>query len=442
MILRLVKRDPAWQMTLPLAAAIGIVAPLIHTHPARVDFMLLVAAMFTACWVQARPHVHATLFESALPIAGRDLFLTRTLSLLGMIWIPVLCGTATILLVTADGSRAVGMVENGALLTPVILLPHFMRVREISSSPWWSRFGWILIPSVGLFDWYFVPPVALLAPCGLVIAALLIRTWFAVPASLQVVSLETADPTAIPESVPAIPLGRTVFPWLPVLRSVFWRLPVVFFPLMVLQGMYGGWFSFFSIFVMQGTLDGRKRTRWLSGLPLSHAALLRITLVSAVVPLLAGLTIGMSISPVIQPAPMLDGPGLKSPLGLNVPLEFWQYAPNGDVPVIQTPWGETVHPASVQAAGFTFYNPYSIDRGNSLRVHDWQLERATEAVYGRSIPFPQYIAAWKAGLKPRTEGPLMRILTLEAVALLGLFLVFACELTMWHRLNLKKAVRP
>ena len=133
---------------------------------------------------------------------------------------------------------------------------------------------------------------------------------------------------------------------------------------------------------------------------------------------------------------MEAGTGRKASLGMNVPLEFWHYAPDGKVPVIQAPWGETVQPATFRAAGFTFCNPYSINLGSSVQLHDWQLGRATEAVYGRSIPAAQYFAVRQSGsLKPRTGGALMQILTLEATALFALLLVLAIKLARWHRLH-------
>ena len=434
MILRLVKRDPAWQLALPLAVAMTMAAPLFNLGDA-LDLVLLPTVAIIVCSVRVRPHVHATLFEAALPIAGRDLFLARTLSLLAMVWLPVLCGAAGILLVRGNGPRALAMLGTGAIVTPVILAQQGIGIRECAG-PRWSGFVWVPIWVAGGLAWHFLTHWVVLSLSGLVSAAILIRTWFAVPPSYQVASLDVIDPIAVPESAPAVPMARTAFTWLPILRSACSGVTAVYFGLMVLQGTFGGWFYFFCVFVVQGAAKSRQRTRWLSGLPLSYPSRLGITLVSAVVPLLAGLAIGMCISPSREDNSMEAGPGRKASLGMNVPLEFWHYAPDGKVPGIQAPWGETVQPATFRAAGFTFYNPYSINLGSSVQLHDWQLGRATEAVYGRSIPAAQYFAVRQSGsLKPRTGGALMQILTLEATALFALLLVLAIKLARWHRLH-------
>ena len=430
MILRLVKRDPAWQMALVFAVVMGVAAPLFPYDPARFNIMLLVATAVLGGSLQARPHIHATLFEAALHITGRDLFLARTLSLLAMVWLPVFCGVIAILLVRADGPLALAMVEAAAILTPLILVQQAIRVREIAGPQWPYWLGWPLVWAVG-GAWHFLSPGVVLSICGLVSAALLIRTWLAVPPSLQVVSLKVVDPIAVPTA----PVARTAFTWLPVLRSAFWWGPPFYFLLMVLQGMTGVWLLFVYIFTVQGALQSRRRTRWLSALPLSYRALLWITLASTVVPLLAGLAVGLCFSQVHSDYPLTSAPWPHTNPGVNVSLEFWHYAPSSKVPIIRAPWGETAQPATFRALGCTFYNPYTIGSGNSRQFLEWQFGRATQAVYGRSIHPMQYGAAYRAGLKSLTDRPQMRILTWEAAALLSLFLVFATELSGWHVLH-------
>jgi len=146
-----------------------------------------------------------------------------------------------------------------------------------------------------------MPPGVVLSICGLVSAALLIGTWFAVPPSLQVVSLKVAKPVAIPASS----VARRASAWMPILRSAPSWIGALF---MVLLGAFGTWFFFFPLFAVFAVLANRQTTRWLSALPLSYRALLAIILVSAVVPLLAGVAVGMCISPFINDRSMLAGP--------------------------------------------------------------------------------------------------------------------------------------
>ncbi len=439
MILRLVRRDPAWQMALTMAIAIGVGVPVFATGAVKNTLLAAVAMAITVGVLRAHPHVHATPFEVALPIGGRDLFAARTLSLLALVWGPILCGVAATLMVRQDGGVAFGLLEAAAIVTPWIVLQQAMHVGQIAGPPWWSRFGWAPTWAAGGAAWYFLSPGVVLTACGAVTAALLIRAWYTVPPSLQFVSLETRDAASLSRSVPAARLTGMAFTWAPVFRPAFWGMPTSYFVLMIMQGILGGWFYFFCIFVCQGTATSRKRTQWLTALPISYSGLLRITLASAVLPLLAGLAIGMCFH--FGPdTSMSAGATPKGSTRIHVPLEFWRQAPGGKAPVIEAPWGETVEPTTTSVAGFTLYNPYSVSLRSSRHLLDWQFERATLAIYGRPVAFLQYDAAEASGLRPRTDGLPMRILTLEGVAFLALSLVFATELTNWHRLRRFSAI--
>ena len=300
MILRLVKRDPAWQMALMMTVVVVIAVTVLFGF-SKINTIVAVAATLLGYSLQARPHVHATLFEAALPIAGRDLFLARTLSLLAMVWLPVLCGAAAILLVRADGPLALMLVEAAAILTPVILLQQAVRVREIAGPQWPLFVAWALAGAVCGLRLYVLSRGVVLSICGLVSAALLIRTWFAVPPSLQVVSLKVAEPIAVPAS----PVARRASAWMPILRSA---PPGCFALCMVLMAPFGTWFTFFPMFTVFAAVQSRQRTRWLSALPLSHRALLTITLVSSVVPLLAGVAVGMYIGAFLIDRCVVAGP--------------------------------------------------------------------------------------------------------------------------------------
>jgi hypothetical protein len=71
---------------------------------------------------------------------------------------------------------------------------------------------------------------------------------------------------------------------------------------------FGTWFTFFPMFTVFAAVQSRQRTRWLSALPLSHRALLTITLVSSVVPLLAGVAVGMYIGAFLIDRCVVAGP--------------------------------------------------------------------------------------------------------------------------------------
>ena len=127
--------------------------------------------------------------------------------------------------------------------------------------------------------------------------------------------------------------------------------------------------------------------------------------------------------------------GLPAPPAVAVSPEFWKPAHGGMAPLIQSPWGETFRPAIRSVFGYKLYDPYSTGPDNSREFFDWQYERATEVVYGRSLTAPQLYAAKQAGLRPITARARMQILNLAAVTLFVLVLIFLRELFLWHRVR-------
>jgi hypothetical protein len=66
------------------------------------------------------------------------------------------------------------------------------------------------------------------------------------------------------------------------------------------------------------------------------------------------------------------------------PLEFWEWARGGVSPPINAPWGETCLPPTVRSHGFQIYNPYFVGDQNSSKFLEWQVSRATQAIYGKA----------------------------------------------------------
>ncbi len=81
MIWELIKRDPVWRV-MPLFAALWVLAA-----PNGVLFFTLVPFMM---FISFHGFRHCcTLFQAALPIAGKQLFLSRVASLMAFIWLPI-----------------------------------------------------------------------------------------------------------------------------------------------------------------------------------------------------------------------------------------------------------------------------------------------------------------------------------------------------------------
>ncbi len=80
----------------------------------------------------------------------------------------------------------------------------------------------------------------------------------------------------------------------------------------------------------------------------------------------------------------------RSGLGFEVPLRFHALAPDGNPPVVGSPWGETFAPRprypAVLWSRAALYNPFSFGPESSRGFAALQIARAVEAVCGRSVP--------------------------------------------------------
>ena len=439
MILMLLKRDPAWEIGLGFASLTIVQLLLLSAVPGDPDpqwtrlIIVLSSLIIAGFWC---PHGRATLFEAALPIEGRQLFLARLLSRLAMAWLPV---SAAILVIPqgrhAGWPQVLGMLECGILFTLAYLLPLTIRVRECAAPAGLLAALWTGLAVTGALAWHFLPPGLFLSVFALAGALILLRTWFAIPASFEVAPMQAVGSIPSPRSTrDARPLA-----WWPIVRSAGFGMPLFIFPAGVILGWSGDLsVTFAGIFAIMANIDVRQRTRWLYALPLSFRALGLIMLVPSLAFLLGGVAIGMGFGkPLPSDYSLAGGPRRQPPsdTDINVNVEFWKRAPAGKAPVISSPWGETVDATTFRVLGITFYNPYTVDKRNSERFFKWQFERATQAVYGRVIPIMQYGAASRAGLVPATARPRMRILILSADLLGVLILLCLTEWARWHRLR-------
>jgi hypothetical protein len=444
MILELMKRDLAWKAGLaqvPVATVLLLVDPgdpdPLWTRLLTLHTLLIVSGFMC-------PPARATLFESALPIAGRHIFLARLFSRLAMVWLPVLTAIFVIL-VGRDASWAevLGMLQCGTLFTLAYLLPLAVRARECAAPTGLVIAVWAGVAAGGALAWHFLPPAIFLPVFLLGGALILLRTWLVIPASFQVAPILAVGSVASPKSTQE---ARTLV-WWPVLRSAGFGRPLVLLPV----GMFCGWvpadsWSLVGMCVILGNDLVRQRTRWLYALPLSFRALSLITLVPSLALLLGGVAIGRYFyKPLGWDYSVSGGPRRQPPTDMDIPVnfEFWHRAPAGPAPVIRSPWGETVDATTVRVLKATFFNPYSVGPQNSKRFFDWQFGRATEAVYGRVIPIEQYAPSWRyGGFEPVTARPRMRILTLSADLLAMLLVVYLTEWTRWHRLRRLSGLVP
>jgi hypothetical protein len=437
-ILKLARRDPGWVFGL---AVIGTYLVVLLIEQGRANPRNLLwnqMSMFAGLMFYLKPQRRATLWEAALPIPARQLFLAKALSRMAMVWIPMMaCGWLTMLLKGAEWSLGGATVACGAGLTLAILLPQAVRVQELVI-PWWLvAVIWAALAAAGIFAWWLLPAAVTLALFALASAGAFVRIRMTLPLSFQTAPLEAAGSRKTRPSRPLADASGPVppaLPWWPVAQSYAWT-SLGFLPLVVM--LPGNWLfgGVFGVFAVEG---GRPRTRWLDSLPFSHRTRLLINLLPALV-LIGRAASGLHFATDNYPVSVGDettfADGRPGTPDVTVSVGFWKHAHNGAAPVTESPWGERFRPAEVSVFGFTLYNPYSTGPNNSRRFFDWQFERATEAVYGRPLNPRQLDKAKKAGLTPITARARMRILNLAAMALFLLVAIFCRELFRWHRVR-------
>jgi hypothetical protein len=335
------------------------------------------------------------------------------------------------------------MLEVAPILTLALLLPLAIRLPEAALPVGLIRLLGVLVGIAGVIGRRLLGPAVSAVIFGTGCVLVLIFVWPMIPDSFQMAPANPSKPIALQragESAPrrsdkmsaAMALFRTAFAG---------YQDLVFFAVMISQGLFGTGPLFVAIFTVSSVITSRQRTRWLLALPISPRALLTVTLLASVLPLFSGAAIGMLIAAntSFRPDYSLSAgpkpPTPQVPRAWDVSLEFWRYASNGQVPLIQAPWGETVQPDTFSPLGLTFYNPYSTSPDSSQQLREWQLERATTAVYGRPVTLDQYANLDRASLSPVMNQPRMQILTLAAALMGCLLLVSATELPRWHRLH-------
>ena len=265
MIWRLMRRDPVWRMT-PWA----VVLCAILTHGVLPYFALLLLAIVT--WSFPGFVSNCNLYEAALPIEARALWLSRIASRLALLWLPTLAASATLAI---GGERSPDLLAGAAFWTMVILAVKRFRVREFSAPPW-VRFAAIsvifgVLGPIGphLNGAGTVSPGMILAICGLASAALFISGWLAVPATFQSAPLK---PRASMQrtSIQRTTRGPSRFVWSPVLRSFYDWKTLGWLPMALIQTAIG-FAAFAYVFPLVAIAPKKNEPgRWLCICPLFH----------------------------------------------------------------------------------------------------------------------------------------------------------------------------
>jgi hypothetical protein len=466
MIWQLVKRDPAWR-TMPYFAGIGaVVWGFGSSDPSQALSTVLGISAIGMCISYRGFRQRYTPFQATLPIAGKQLFLSRVLSLLAFIWVPILCASAAMAVVGGNWTwhAQLALLEYLAVATLALLLIECVRVQTIDPPAWLTIivFGIIVVsaPTIGLFlPGSVALIVAVLGGCALASAALFLKAWSEVPKCFQLAPtpLQGAEPVLL-RSEHAGSALQTI-PWWPVFRAVYfgnWQTSLtVFVILFVLIQLviFGSEFAVFALVYIPVTFaEYRRGLRWLIHLPISArklswviwtpttaAAIVGLSLTAAAVsgleqPQKAAVTLGHSRSWTPFDRSNADESGT---MNVQIPAGYWRWARGGSAPVIEAPWGESYRPETSTRWRLAFYNSYSVGRESSQRFLEWQFRRATQAVYGQAIAVSQ--SEDLARMKTTLQQPKARVIITALVVLYFLIQMCALHLSGWKRIHYTRA---
>jgi hypothetical protein len=382
---------------------------------------------------------HATLFEAALPIPGRQLVAMRLLGAFALLWLPALTMTGETL-VLRGWKDALPLLAMAAALSLAVLVVQSFRIRQASLPDWITCMplvavaGLLLVPLIPFSHWGAMLGISFAAS-----AVLLARLWVSVPEGFQIAP---AKARRVRRFWWRRPSSRRVWRpvWWPAWSSIFnWQVWVglLWLPWAAQSGLFlpiGAWLAIPPAAACQ-------RLEWILVLPVSRRRLLLTLVLPWLCILMAVISFARYFGPA-RKAPMVStgysdtwpgekatGAGTPSVL---VPASFWRWAGGAVIPAIESPWGEKTEPRTFHRLKMAFYNPYSVAPNNSARFLDWQFARATRAVYGRSVPLSQAAELQKPGLTP-----IPRQLRAYFVAALAATLVFLgmLQLAFWRQVN-------
>ncbi len=438
MIYQLMKRDPACRGALPVALAGAVFLVGWHFLRPADSGPTSFGEVSTLTWAFACLAIAAgqaalaqqleTRFQAALPITVRQIFTARVLSVVMLLWLPVIVSAAVIVAFKefADAAAALTLVEFASVWTLMMLGIQSASIQGFPI-PRWS----IVLPGPALVSWTafsrssdsvllpFNGTVAAVAPfllgCWLLSAAVFLWTWRVAPFLWVWRAVPNSFPSAprnpSPRKVPRadtadlarVGIGRVATtPWKPVLLSVFgWG--GIWLYAFFLPTTGASWF--FGVFVVAATwMQIRPRIHWLLALPISPRALLAIVLAPILLAFVGGCVLAVHLPWYPRPSgveirlsssqgPLRGSPGDDSCKMLNItpPTDYWvPLTKSGSAPLIRSPWGETFQPSSYRLYGFDVFNPYAVGCGNSQQFFEWQFARATDATFGRSVSRAEY----------------------------------------------------
>jgi len=278
MIWQLMKRDQTWQWT-PLAA----IYALLYTLNQFTSDLLIIMTLGMIGWTAPAFKTYCTLYEGALPIPARNLWLSRVMSLLAGMWLPVAIACA---IRAVTGGSSVVLMEAAAVYTVLVLGTKCVRLGQFAPPEWFNAIGLPIFAITGALlgapIQRILPAPLVMAICGAASAALFVKGWTGLPKAFELAQASAAAATKSRE----VKL-RSRFVWSPVFSSFYgWQgafLLIVMFGQMTL-----GSFLFWFVVITSVQVQARARMRWLLHLPIAPGTLFAIVALPTSVAIIAG----------------------------------------------------------------------------------------------------------------------------------------------------------
>jgi hypothetical protein len=459
LIYQLMKLDRAWKFVPVFAGAAVILAfllsfivsilespgsdPIPYFPLGTLLFLPLMDILLLFC----RAHERAAAYSISLPVSGRAIFLARMLSILSVLWIPAILYS---MILSVHGLKPMDVLAGASLATLSIFSLQSFHIREWEVPRNSISRLFIVVPIFILplnLLWRF-PMEHIFVLCLLASAALFMVIWKNIPASFQITTMEIASPEMVEKEAKIVKRpARFIFPariWLviclPLLSTIVTLMLFIFIRIDDFS-----FFFLFTNFIMYITMTWPALNHgmgWLWTLPVSRRKILPFYILPLLLSAVAGYAVlayvhGWGGDIEIYRTQVLPPTIYKSDQKVhNVipPLEFWKQAHEGAAAIIKAPWGETFQPPIVKLLGLHIYNPYAAGGENSHHFFEWQLERASIAVYGHSYSFED--VAYSNKMRHLSPPPLrIQIIHNAGNMAIMLFIIGYIELFYWGRLR-------
>ncbi len=481
-----IRRDDALRL-LPLwisvSAGVALLLVGVGAYRAYDDPGLAPAALTVVLWCALAPYLafgqvrrRSSRFDLTLPLSARRLWLTHVAAVL--LAGAAILAVAAVLVALASGlparlqGRPVPQLDVfrlavhlavGLGLAVAVLESARPRLAEIPRSR-----GRVLLTlaSVGgvlgmLWLLSTLPLLWTLAPLAVAVV-LGLRTYRSLPPAFSLVPLAAAPDLPRRRSAERDWAAAVTGPrarWRRGLDLVRWVVgspiawfayPMIFFAGMLTADLLRAWtgeadmtvqnllLAIYALLTFSGLMT--VRLPHFDPLPISR----RLLFAALVLPILAALVLGygagrIAVAALEEPRDLVEMAQWQAGYYVRVPARYLEIAWDGRPPELGAPWGESLEPLLfplLRGSRVGLYSPFPVSAGSSPELYAFQIRRAVEAVYGRSIPAAEIrerylevdgegrvvprgegltLLADHPGLEPRDTGPAFPIVLLLVV---------------------------